>query len=137
MNVFVVEDSAAVRRLMVRRLVGLAEIQVVGEAAGEVEALSKIEGLDPDVVLLDFSLAAGGSGFHVLKQLRLTGYLGKILMVSSQEAYSEACVQAGADGFYDKASGLETLFDDLSSLAHRRLPPDTRLASTWHDPMTV
>jgi len=122
MNVFVVEDCAAVRCLMIQRLVSLAEIRVVGEAAGEVDALSMIERLGPDVVLLDFCLAAGGSGFHVLKQLRRGGYQGRILMVSGEDAYAEPCVQAGADGFYDKASGLETLFDDLSDLVHSPQP---------------
>ncbi len=34
-------------------------------------------------------------------------------MVSTHDVYGKACVSAGADGFYDKPSGLKTLFEDL------------------------
>lgn len=117
MNIVVVDDSTVVRRLIARRLTLLDGVEVVGEAADEVNALSQIALHGPDVVLLDFSLACGGSGFHVLKELRSQGYTGKVVMVSTHDEYGTACVSAGADGFYDKSSGLETLFEDLQRLA--------------------
>ena len=119
MNIFVVEDSLSIRRLLVRRLETLAGARVVGEANGEAQALALIEWLQPDTVLLDLSLASGGSGLHVLTQLRRSGFNGRVLVLTHQalDAYREACESAGADGFYDKASGLDTLFDDLSELS--------------------
>lgn len=117
MNVFVVEDSASIRRLLVRRLESLPGVTVVGEATGQDQALALIEWLQPDIVLLDLSLATG-SGLQVLARLRRAGFAGRIMVLTAQflEAYREACQDAGADGFYDKASGLETLFDDLGGL---------------------
>lgn len=124
MKIFVVEDSQSIRRLVVRRLEGLSGAQVVGEASGEAQALALINWLQPDTVLLDLSLAAGGSGMHVLTELRRGGFSGRVLVLTHQalDAYREACTAAGADGFYDKSSGLETLFDDLSGLIEAEAP---------------
>ncbi len=118
MNTFIVEDSLPIRRLLVRRLETVAGIRVVGEASGETQALAMIEWLKPDTVLMDLSLANGGSGLKVLSQLRQKGFGGRVLVLTSQaiDAYRNACLQAGADGFYDKASGLDTLFSDLTDL---------------------
>ena len=132
MNIFIVEDSPVIRRVMVRRLGDIPEIRVVGEAEGEVDALCGIDQLRPDTVLLDISLARAGSGLQVLKQLRQDGYPGRIIMVSTQEGCSDACIQAGADGFYDKASGLETLFDDLACVAADRPALNPRPGSPTH-----
>ncbi|MDM4767612.1 response regulator [Pelomonas sp. SE-A7] len=120
MNIFLVEDSPSIRRLLVRRLDSMSGMRVVGEAAHEAQALALIEWTHPDLVLLDLSLASG-SGLQVLGALRQSGFRGRIAVLTSQalEAYRQACLQAGADAFYDKASGLETLFDDLAELVEQ------------------
>jgi PleD family two-component response regulator len=114
MNIFLVEDSASIRRLLVRRLDAMAGMRVVGEATGQKEAFSLIRWTQPDVVLLDLSLASG-SGIALLRELRSTGFAGRIFVLSSEDydAYSRVCMDAGADAFYDKASGLETMLGDL------------------------
>ena len=118
MNIFVVEDSQSIRRLLVRRLETMEGTRVVGEANGETQAVALIGWLKPDTVLLDLSLIDGGSGLNVLKQLRRDGFGGRVLVLTHQsmDPYRQACMTAGADGFYDKASGLDTLFDDLALL---------------------
>ncbi|MFG6487466.1 response regulator [Roseateles sp. BYS78W] len=133
MNIFLVEDSTAIRRLLVRRLDAMPGMRVVGEAAGERQALALIQWTQPDVVLLDLSLASG-SGLNLVGKLRLAGYAGRIAVLTAQDAaaYRRACIDVGADAFYDKASGLETLFDDLAMLAATRpaeleAPPTTQL----------
>jgi PleD family two-component response regulator len=121
MDIFLVEDAASIRRLLVRRLDAMAGMRVVGEAAGERQALALIQWTRPDVVLLDLSLASG-SGLALLGQLRSAGYVGHIAVLTAQdvEAYRRTCLEAGADAFYDKASGLESLFDDLATQASTR-----------------
>ncbi|MFG6429199.1 response regulator [Roseateles sp. LYH14W] len=117
MNIFLVEDSASIRRLLVRRLDVMPGMRVVGEAAGQEQALGLIRWTAPDVVLLDLSLA-NGSGLSLLRELRRSGYTGRIAVLTSEDIdiYRRACMDAGADAFYDKASGLETLFGDLAEL---------------------
>lgn len=118
MNIFLVEDSVSIRRLLVRRLRQMPGVRVVGEADGETQALALIRWTQPDLVMMDLSLAEG-SGLHLLGELRGSGYKGRVAVLSSQEAevYSKLCLDAGANAFYDKASALETLFEDLESEA--------------------
>ncbi|SEK59458.1 DNA-binding response regulator, NarL/FixJ family, contains REC and HTH domains [Roseateles sp. YR242] len=117
MDIFLVEDSSAIRRLLARRLDSLPGTRVVGEAEGAPQAVALIDWLQPDTVLLDMNLAIG-TGLDVLRDLRGRGYKGRILMLSSQcsDIYRDRCIKAGADGFYDKGTGLETLFGDLDEL---------------------
>lgn len=121
MNIFLVEDSQSIRRLLVRRLESMSGARIVGEASGQDEALALIGWLQPELVLLDLSLASG-SGLQVLSGLRKSGFAGQVMILTSQsiDAYRDACKAAGADGFYDKASGLDTLFDDLGEILARR-----------------
>ncbi|MFG6414734.1 response regulator [Roseateles sp. DC23W] len=121
MDIFVVEDSVAIRRLLVRRLDAMPGLRVVGEAAGQRQAFALIQWTQPQVVLLDLSLASG-SGFGLVSQLRDAGYSGRIAVLTAQDAepYRSACMKAGADAFYDKGTGLNTLFDDLAGLAATR-----------------
>lgn len=125
MNIFLVEDSPSIRRLLVRRLDSMTGMRVVGEATGEAQALALIEWTHPDMVLLDLSLASG-SGLQVLGQLRKSGFKGRVAVLTSQalEAYRDACLDAGADAFYDKASGLETLFNDLAEMVDTLVQPE-------------
>lgn len=114
--VVVVEDSLTIRRHMIQRLEAQAELRVVGEAADEATAVALVTDTAPQAVLLDLSLAAGGSGLNVLKTLRRQGYRGQVHILSHQtpDAYRQACVAAGADGFYDKAEEMELLISHLA-----------------------
>ncbi|OWQ46287.1 hypothetical protein CDL60_17000 [Roseateles noduli] len=122
MDIFLVEDSSAIRRLLARRLEDMPGARVVGEADSAPQAIALIDWLQPDTVLLDMTLLVG-TGIDVLRALRGKGYRGRILMLThhAMDAYRDMCMQAGADGFYDKASGLETLFGDLDDLLQSEL----------------
>lgn len=138
MNIFLVEDAVSIRRLIVRRLNALPGMRVVGEASGESQALALIRWTQPDVVLVDLSLASG-SGLGVVGELRRTGFAGRIAVLTAQDldAYRRASFDAGANAFYDKASGLELLFDDLVSLArHDAQDAESRPATLLRDGLT-
>jgi diguanylate cyclase (GGDEF)-like protein len=138
MNIFLVEDSVSIRRLLVRRLDALPGMRIVGEASGQSQALALIHWTCPDVVLMDLSLASG-SGLGLLGELRRGGYTGRIAVLTAQDldAYRRACMDAGADAFYDKASGLESLFEDLvQMLPAQGSDADDRPAALLRDGLT-
>ncbi|ALV08571.1 diguanylate cyclase domain-containing protein [Roseateles depolymerans] len=139
MDIFLVEDSSAIRRLLAARLDLMPGARVIGEAEGAPQAIALIDWLQPQTVLLDMNLAVG-TGLDVLRELRGRGYKGRILMLSQQSAelYKDLCIKAGADGFYDKGTGLETLFNDLEELLQSEAATgrQTRMSPLLRDTVT-
>ncbi|WP_423599029.1 response regulator [Roseateles sp. MS654] len=122
-TVILVEDSFTIRRQLLQRLDAVPGLRVVGEASDEVTALALVEHLRPSAVLLDLSLARGGSGIAVLKTLRKQGYAGQVHVLSHQtDAYRAAVMAAGADGFFDKAEELDALVCALTGLPEAPAP---------------
>ncbi len=115
LTVVLVEDSFTIRRQLLQRLDAVPGLRVVGEAADETTALALVDHLKPSAVLLDLSLAQGGSGIAVLKTLRRQGYGGQVHVLSHQtEAYRAAVLAAGANGFFDKAEELDEMLRQLT-----------------------
>jgi two-component system chemotaxis response regulator CheB len=105
-RVFVVDDSAFVRRAVSRILEGQPGVRVVGEAATGLEALEKIPRLDPELVTLDVAMP-GMDGLQVLRALLRWKPRLKVLMLSAHthegaEATIDA-LAAGAVDFIDKS----------------------------------
>jgi two-component system chemotaxis response regulator CheB len=106
-RVFVVDDSAFVRRAVARILQDAPGFSHVGEAANGVEAVAKIPGADPDLVTLDVAMPGLG-GQEVLRTLLRWKPSLKVVMLSAHtregaEASIEA-LAAGAVDFIDKTS---------------------------------
>ncbi len=68
------------------------------------ELVSQIIGENPDIVLMDYSLANEITGASVIKELQAKGFKGKIVGHSS-ESRSNEFKEAGAVGSIDKGSG--------------------------------
>jgi DNA-binding NarL/FixJ family response regulator len=69
MNVFIVEDSEAMRESLRSMLSDFHDVKIVGYAADEAGAIEQIYALLPDVVILDLNLRSG-SGIAVLKNIK-------------------------------------------------------------------
>ncbi len=104
MNVFIVEDSAAMRASLQSMLSDLRDVRVVGYAADELGAIEHINALLPDVVILDLKLQSG-SGIAVLKNIKLHHAAIKVMVLTNcnDEFYRDACKRANADYFFDKS----------------------------------
>ena len=107
LRVFVVDDSAFVRRALARILDGQPGFRVVGEAANGADALARIPRLDPDLVTLDVAMP-GLDGLQVLRGLLRWKPGLKVLMLSAHTRLgAEATVEAlaaGAVDFIDKST---------------------------------
>jgi two-component system chemotaxis response regulator CheB len=104
-RIFVVDDSAFVRKALARVLHGEPGLSLVGEAASGAEAMERIPAADPDLVTLDIDMP-GMSGQHVLRALLQWKPGLQVVMLSAHtregaEASIEA-LAAGAVDFIDK-----------------------------------
>jgi len=106
-RVFVVDDSAFVRRALARILEAQPDFRMVGEAANGTEALDRIPQADPDLVTLDVAMP-GLDGLQVLRGLLRWKPELKVLMLSAHTRLgAEATVEAlaaGAMDFIDKST---------------------------------
>ncbi|MGH7580675.1 MAG: response regulator, partial [Gemmatimonadales bacterium] len=116
MRIFVVDDSAFVRRALTRILAGEPGFRVVGEAGSGPEALARIPAADPDFVTLDVAMP-GMDGLQLLPALLRWKPSLRVLMLSAHTSDGAtatlAALAAGAVDFIDKAA-LNVM--DLESL---------------------
>lgn len=114
MKIVVVEDSGLVLGSLLDLLGRQPGFAVIGHARGEDEAVELIQASLPDAVVLDLALSPG-SGINVLKRLRAAGVHARIAVLTNQPAalYQQACLDAGANAYFDKASGIDALLARL------------------------
>jgi DNA-binding NarL/FixJ family response regulator len=103
-NVFIVEDSEAMRESLRSMLSEFHNIRINGYAADEAGAIGQINEMLPDVVVLDLMLQSG-TGVAVLKDVKKhhAGIKVMVLTNCNGEAYVNACRRANADYFFDKS----------------------------------
>ena len=106
-RVFVVDDSAFIRKALTRVLANDPECRVVGEAANGHEALERIPQANPDVVTLDVAMH-GMDGLATLRALLAWRPTLHVIMLSAHtKEGASATLDAlalGAADFIDKAS---------------------------------
>ncbi len=117
MKVIIVEDSEVVRASLCGMLSGIPGVEIVAQAADEAGALSRINSLQPDVVILDLHLQQG-SGLNVLLNIKQNQFAGKVIVLSNyaSEPYISRCKNAGADYFLDKSFQFMLVADVLKHL---------------------
>jgi len=103
-NVFIVEDSEAMRASLRAMLSEFHNIRIAGYAADEAGAIEQINAAIPDVVILDLNLQSG-TGVAVLKNIKKhhAGVKVMVLTNCNGELYADACKRANADYFFDKS----------------------------------
>lgn len=117
-SVFLVDDHSVVREGYRRLLERSTGIRVIGEAANATDAYSEFQRLNPDVVVMDISLA-GASGIEAMRHMLARDARAKVLMFSMHEEpiFASRAFQAGALGYVTKASAPEVLVEAVRSVA--------------------
>jgi DNA-binding NarL/FixJ family response regulator len=118
MDVFVVEDSAAFRQRLIAAVEEVPGVKTVGWAAGEDEATAEITRLRPRFVILDIRLLQG-SGLGVLEAVKRLDPPPIVAVLTNypEPQYRARCAELGADHFFYKAAGLDSLLEVCRRLA--------------------
>ena len=117
-DVFIVEDSPAVRDSLVDLLKSLDGVRVVGVADSPIAAIEGIFASRPAGVILDFQLI-GGTALDVLRGIRqqLPDVVVIVLTNFPSPGYRRACMNAGANWFLDKSTQFEEMRKIVAGLA--------------------
>ncbi|MFF9143424.1 response regulator [Streptomyces sp. NPDC014861] len=113
--------------------------RVLGEASGGVEAVELALRLDPDVVLMDLRMPAGG-GVDAIAALARHGARARVLVLTTYDTDTDTlpAIEAGATGYLLKDAPRDELFAAVRAAAEGRtvLSPAvaTRLVSAVRRP---
>jgi DNA-binding NarL/FixJ family response regulator len=134
-RLFIVDDSQVVRERIASLLSEVDHLEIVGEWDGA-DAVSSIRRLKPDVVILDLRLQLG-NGFDILRDLKRESDHPIVIVLTNYPypQYKRACLEAGADYFFDKTGEFGSILDVLQDLTGAIPDPIAREASS--DDQTV
>jgi CheY-like chemotaxis protein/anti-sigma regulatory factor (Ser/Thr protein kinase) len=121
LRILIADDHAVVRAGLRELFSDRRMVQVVGEAANGVEAISHAKTLQPDVILMDVAMPEK-NGIEATREIH--GALPHIQIVGlstyGDETTERAMLEAGAQAYFSKTESTHRLFDYLLSLRPQR-----------------
>lgn len=118
-RVVLADDHAVVRAGVKAVLSSAKDIQVIGEASNGREAVSAVDRLKPDVIVMDLSMGEM-DGITATKELVAKQTPTKILILTmhAEDAYLVKVLEAGASGYLVKSAADRELVDAVRAVAH-------------------
>lgn len=136
-SILIVDDHP-VFRAGLTALVNLeADLAIAGEAHDAVQAMSAIESLRPDLVLMDMSLP-GKSGLELLKDVRAMhpGLPVLIISMHDESIYAERVLKAGGRGYIMKQAGPDKVIEAVRRVLEGRVFVSERISAQILDAMS-
>lgn len=129
LRIMLVDDHAVVRMGFRLLLDTTADLRVVAECGSGEEALKNFAEVNPDVVVLDLSMAGMG-GLETLSRLLAKWPGVRVLVLSAHEdtAHPRRALAAGALGYLTKRSAAEALIEAIRQVAAGKLFLEPALA---------
>ena len=122
-RILLVDDHPVVRQGLRTLLEGRPGWEVVGEASDGVEALEKIEGLQPDVVVLDVTMPRM-NGLEACRLLqRNQKSAPEVLFVTQHDSpqMMREALDAGARGYVVKSNAARDLLEAVEAVSQHRV----------------
>ncbi len=113
-SVLIVDDHPIVRQGLSQLINAEDDLMVCGDAATVDEAMQSLDSADPDVVIIDLSLA-DSDGLELIKQIRNKTRQLPVLVLSmhDENMYAERLLSAGANGYIMKQAAADQLLTAL------------------------
>jgi len=130
-TVFVVDDHPIVRQGLALLINRESDLVVCGEAEEMQSALSAIQTLRPNILIVDISLN-GPDGLELLKNIRLTSPRLPVLILSmhDESIYAERALRAGANGYIMKQEATEKVLVALRRILSGEIYVSDRIANS-------
>lgn len=111
-RIFLVDDHLVVRAGITSMLEFEKDIKIVGQASNAQDALSQINKVVPDVILMDLKMP-GVDGIQLTKMVRNKLPTCKVIILTLYDQYVGEAMKAGAKGYLLKDITLEDLVDSI------------------------
>jgi DNA-binding NarL/FixJ family response regulator len=117
-RVLVVDDHPVVRHGITLVINAEADLNVCGEAENEQTARRLLRELQPDAMVVDLSLGAGGDGFNIVRDVHahFPDVCILVLSMHDETVYADRLFAAGASGYIMKQAAAEQLVTALRSV---------------------
>jgi two-component system LytT family response regulator len=112
MKAIIIDDERLARTELKKLLQEFPEVEVVDEAANAEEAITKIEGLHPDLVFLDIQMP-GKTGFDMLAQLERTP---QVIFTTAYDEFALRAFEVNALDYLLKPIEPKRLADAIQKL---------------------
>jgi len=121
-RIVIVDDHPLIRQGLAQLLNSRPNLSVIGEADSAGAGLDLIRKNNPDLVILDLSLAKA-DGLEVVKQIKSELPKLPVLVISMHEesVYAERVLRAGARGYVMKKEPSEKVFQAIETLLRGEL----------------
>ncbi len=113
-KIVVVDDHPLVREWLTNLIRHQADMTVCGETGSGPEALSLVRLHQPDVAIVDISLASG-SGLDLIKDIKAgcAGVAVLVLSMHDEMLYAERALRAGASGYVMKSEATQKMVEGI------------------------
>jgi DNA-binding NarL/FixJ family response regulator len=121
-RILLADDHPVVRQGLRTLLEGQPGWEVVGEASNGLEALDKVDSLQPDVLVLDVTMP-GMNGLQACRLLRQRAPDVEILFVTQHDSpqMMREALDAGARGYVVKSNAARDLLEAVKSVSQHRV----------------
>ncbi|MFQ5826605.1 MAG: response regulator transcription factor [Dehalococcoidia bacterium] len=100
-RILIVDDLDIIRDALRLMLEQEEDMEIVGDFATAEEALSQVETLSPDIVLMDIKMP-GMNGIEACRRLKETAPSCNVIMLTMYEEYTVEAMIAGAAAYFPK-----------------------------------
>ena len=116
-KVLVVDDHAMFRQGICALLGSYEDVEVVGEAEQGREAIDKVRGLSPEVVLMDIAMPIMG-GLEATRRIQKEAPNTKVLVLTQYDdsEYVLSLVRSGARGYISKTATASELISAIRAV---------------------
>ncbi|HTW25438.1 MAG TPA: response regulator transcription factor [Candidatus Baltobacteraceae bacterium] len=118
-RVLVADDHESVRRGVRQVLLGDGRVEVVGEASNGREAIEEARKLQPDLIIMDWSMPEldGLTAAQLIKKFRPQTAI-VIFSVHTSDLFRNLAKSLGLEGFVTKGSNSQMLLNAVDAVLH-------------------
>ncbi|HSK81454.1 MAG TPA: response regulator transcription factor [Thermoanaerobaculia bacterium] len=131
-RVVLVDDHRVVQKGLRSYLESFSDVEVAGTASSGEEALEKLEGWMPDVVVMDLRMPGGIDGVEATRRVRAFSPHTQVVVLTADtdDAKVVAALRAGAIGYVRKDSDPEVFLASVRAAARGQSVLDPAVAGS-------